>query len=163
MTDDGLARRGPRAGSTSGGPLPALRQFTLDLAIHLPAPPPRVWSALTLDIDRWWNYRLRERARCIIEPEVGGRWVQAWDSGGALFGTFTVWDPPHLLVVTGQLAMTGPAHNVLELRLAGAGGGTEVTVRHDAFGRFDADAGAIYEAGWRELLGVSLRRHLGGG
>jgi uncharacterized protein YndB with AHSA1/START domain len=150
------------SGRATGFATANIRQFSRELTLYLPAPPHRVWSAFTIDIDRWWNYRLRDRTRCLIEPEVGGRWIQSWDNGGALFGTFTVWDPPHLLVATGPLAMTRAAHNVLELQFREADGGeaTEMTVRHHAFGDFDEDTGEIYEAGWRELFGVSLREHL---
>jgi uncharacterized protein YndB with AHSA1/START domain len=160
MTDNGRPRGGELKRTPAGPTATAIRHFSYEVAFQLPAPVPRVWTAFTLDIDRWWNYRLRDRTRCIIEPEVGGRWIQAWDSGGALFGTFTVWDPPHLLMVTGALAMTRPAQNVLELQFGEIDGGTEVTVRHRAFGDFDHDAGEMYEAGWRELIGVSLRQHL---
>jgi uncharacterized protein YndB with AHSA1/START domain len=161
MTDNGRPSAGQRHGRRKTDTVaPAMRQFSYELAFYLPAPPPRVWSAFTLDIDQWWNYRLRDRARCLIQPEVGGQWIQAWDNGGALFGTFTVWDPPHLLVVAGPLAMMRPAHNVLEVQFGAVDGGTEVTIRHHSFGDFDADTGEIYEAGWQELIGVSLRDHL---
>jgi len=137
-----------------------LRHFSYELGIYVAAPPPKVWQALTLDIDHWWNYRLRDRTRCIIEPGVGGRWMQAWDSGGALFGTFTVWDPPHVLVVSGPLAMTKPAHNRLEFELVPADTGTKVWVRHQAYGDFDADTPEIYANGWNELIGQSLYNYV---
>src|SRR4051812_34021950 len=103
------------------------------MAVYLPAPPNRAWAAFTLDVDHWWTYRLRDRTRCVIEPYVGGRWLQEWDNGGALFGTFTVWDPPTMLCLIGPLAMTRPAHNLLEFHFEPADQGTRLTVRHEAF------------------------------
>jgi uncharacterized protein YndB with AHSA1/START domain len=140
-----------------------LRHFSYEIGIFLPAPPPKVWAAFTLDLDHWWTYRLRERTRCIIEPGVGGRWVQAWDSGGALFGTFTVWDPPRLLVLDGPLAMTTPAHNRLEFEFAPVESATKLWIRHRAYGDFDVDAEATYVNGWRELIGSSLHEYLSKG
>lgn len=133
-----------------------MQHFEYEVNIFLPVPPPRLWAAFTLDIDRWWTYRLRDRTRCKIEPFVGGRWTQEWDSGGALFGHFTVYDPPHVLAVTGPLAMTRPAHNVLEFIFDAADTGTRMTVHHEAFGAFDAGTDEIYANGWKDLIGVSL-------
>jgi uncharacterized protein YndB with AHSA1/START domain len=146
-------------GITPAAP-PALEQFAYELSLYLPAPPPRVWAAFTLDIDHWWSYRLRDRTRCIIEPQVGGRWMQEWDNGGALFGNFTVWDPPKLLCVTGPLAMTRPAYNLLEFQFDAADTGTQVTIRHEAFGTFEADTAEMYANGWRELIGRSLHAYV---
>jgi uncharacterized protein YndB with AHSA1/START domain len=152
MGDDGLPAAHPAS---------TLRQFSYRIEVELPAPPHQVWAAFTLEIDRWWNYRLRARTRCRIDPTVGGLWIQEWDNGGAVFGTFTVWDPPHLLVLTGSMAMTRPAHNVLEVHFAPApGDATTLAVEHHSFGAFAAGTGAMYEAGWRELVGESLRAHL---
>ncbi len=137
-----------------------LQHFAYEQTIYLPAPPPKVWAAFTLDIDHWWSYRLRDRTRCTIETRVGGRWMQEWDNGGALFGNFTVWDPPKLLCVTGPLAMTRPAHNLLEFQFDAADTGTQVTIRHEAFGTFDPDTGDMYASGWRELIGRSLHSYL---
>lgn len=143
------------------GPVPfEVQHFAYTSVIHLPAPPSRCWAAFTLDIDQWWTYRLRDRTRCTIETFVGGRWMQEWDGGGALFGTFTVWDPPHLLCVTGPLAMSRPAHNLLEFQFEAAGDGTDVAIRHEAFGDFDGDTGEMYANGWRELIGGSLNNYL---
>lgn len=136
------------------------QRFSYQVSFFLPAPPPKVWVGLVLEMDRWWTYRLRDRTRVIIEPEVGGRWIQQWDSGGALFGTFTVFDPPSLLCVSGPLAMTRPAFNWLEFSLAAVEGGTTLTLRHQARGEFDADTASIYENGWQELIGTGLYNFL---
>ena len=151
------AERSPteaRAHVPGGGA--TLRAFDYEVNVYIPAPPARVWAAFTLDIDHWWTYRLRDRTRCKIEPFVGGRWTQEWDSGGALFGHFTVYDPPHLLVVTGPLAMSKPATNVLEFIFEPADTGTKITIHHQAFGDLDPDTEEIYANGWKELIGASL-------
>jgi uncharacterized protein YndB with AHSA1/START domain len=145
------------------GGAPGFRRFSYEVSFFLAAPPTKVWIALVHEIDRWWTYRLRDRTRCVIEAQVGGRWMQEWDNGGALFGTFTVFDPPSLLCVTGPMAMTRPAHNWLQFSLAPVEGGTTLTLVHDAVGDFDADTGDIYESGWQELIGTALRAWLARG
>ena len=137
-----------------------LQRFSYEIGIYLPAPPPQAWIAFTRDIDVWWTYRLRDRTRCVIEPVVGGRWMQEWDNGGALFGNFTVWDPPNLICVVGPLAMTRPAHNLLEFQFEPADTGTKLTVRHQSFGDFEAGTDEMYQNGWHELIGQSLHAHL---
>ncbi len=137
-----------------------LNQFSYEMSIYLAAPPPKVFGAFVNEIDRWWTYRLRDRTRCTIEPWVGGRWLQEWDNGGALFGTFTVFDPPRLLCISGPLAMSRAAQNLLQFQFDPADTGTNVVVSHQAFGDFDADTADIYRNGWDELIGSSLRDYL---
>lgn len=147
----------------AAGDFPGFRRFAYAVDFFLPAPPTRVWIALVHEIDRWWTYRLRDRTRVVIEPEVGGRWIQEWDNGGALFGTFTVFDPPRLLCITGPMAMTRPAHNWLQFSLEPVADGTKLTLQHDAVGDFDADTGDIYESGWQELIGSALHAYVQAG
>jgi uncharacterized protein YndB with AHSA1/START domain len=146
--------------SITQGFLQGLDRFAYELTFSLTAPPPRVWTSFVNDIDHWWTYRLRDRTRVVIEPEVGGRWMQVWDSGGALFGNFTVFDPPSLLCVTGPLAMTRPAFNWLEFIFEPTATGTKLTLRHQAIGEFDADTASIYENGWGELIGSAFQGYL---
>lgn len=133
-----------------------IERFAYEVSIFLPVPAPRAFSAFVNDLDRWWTFRLRDRTRCIIEPHVGGRWMQEWDNGGALFGNFTVFDPPKMLVITGPLAMTQPAYNRVEFRFEPVEGGTKLWVLHQAFGEFEPDTADMYTDGWEELLGGSL-------
>ena len=141
-------------------PMGDWQRFSYEVSFYLPAPPPKVWVSFVQEIDRWWSYRLRDRTRVTIEAEVGGRWMQQWDSGGALFGTFTVFDPPSLLCVTGPLAMTRPAFNWLEFAFDAADAGTKLTLRHQAMGEFDPDTASIYENGWQELIGTAFYDYL---
>ena len=154
-----VAIAGSGAGSAASAPF-VLSHFEYEQHIFLPASPARVWAAFTLDVDQWWTYRLRDRTRCTIETFVGGRWMQEWDNGGALFGNFTVWDPPKMLALVGPLAMTRPAHNVLEFLFDQTDGGTQVIVRHEAYGVFDDDTEEMYASGWRDLIGGALRSYL---
>jgi uncharacterized protein YndB with AHSA1/START domain len=128
------------------------------LRVFLPAPPPIVFGAFQGHVDRWWGYRLRERARVVVEPRVGGRFAQEWDNGGALFGHFTVWDPPQLIVLTGPLAMTRPVLNTVELHFADVPDGTQLEITHRAVGDLEADAREMYASGWQELFGSDLHR-----
>jgi uncharacterized protein YndB with AHSA1/START domain len=134
-----------------------LNQFSYELSIYIGAPPPKVFGAFVNEIDRWWTFRLRDRTRCTIEPWVGGRWMQEWDNGGALFGNFTVFDPPRLLCIAGPLAMSRAAQNLLQFEFDPADTGTSVVITHQAFGDFDPDTAEIYRNGWDELIGSALR------
>lgn len=137
-----------------------LRSFAVDVSVFLPVHPRRCFVAFTTEIDRWWTYRIRDGARSVIEPQAGGRWLQAWENGELLFGTFTLWDPPQRVRVAGPLAMDGFAHNVVDFSFAEADGGTRVNVAHRAIGDFDPSAAELYRTGWHELLDGPLRDHL---
>lgn len=128
--------------------------------VFLPVPPPRAFAAFANDIDSWWGYRLRDRARCTIEARVGGRFTQEWDNGGMLFGEFTVWDPPSLIVLRGPLTMTRPVLNTVEFLFEPAPDGTHLSVTHRAVGDLEAGDRDLYESGWRELLGDGLFRYV---
>lgn len=134
----------------------AVETFAFEVAFFLPVPHQRAYNTFVNEVDHWWSYRMHERARCILEPEVGGRWMQTWDNGGALFANVLLIDPPRLLRVGGPLAMTRPAHNVVDFAFEPITDGTTLTVSHRGYGELEDEAGQMYLAGWQELIGESF-------
>jgi hypothetical protein len=89
-----------------------------------------------------------------LERFPGGRWFRdLGDNRGHLWGFVQVIKPPTLLEVQGPMFMSYPVAGHVQFRLAEAGAGTTVTVRHRAFGLIE-DAhreGAV--KGWQQILG----------
>lgn len=147
----------------AAGPSVALSTIAVDVTVFLPVPPVRAFTSFLNDVDHWWTYRVRDRARCILEPEIGGRWMQTWDNGGSLFGIITVIDPPQMIRVQGPLAMTGAAMNVVDFIFEEAPDGTHLIVQHRGFGDIEEGSAEMYESGWHELLGESFHAWLSRG
>ena len=145
----------------SAGDAPATSStLCVEIAFFLPVPQQKAYTLFLNDVDHWWTYRVRDRARCELEPVVGGRWMQSWDGGGALFAIFTVVDPPQLVRISGPLAMTKPAVNVVDFVFEPLPDGTRLTVLHRAFGDLEPGSEEMYESGWKELIGESFHAYV---
>jgi uncharacterized protein YndB with AHSA1/START domain len=108
------------------------------VALRIAAPPSRVFTAFTAEIDQWWHpnglFQLNGRSdgRLAIEAGPGGRIVEAYPDGGRFeVGHVRVWDPPDRLVFSWRAA-SFPADRETEVhvRFEDAGGGTRVVVEH---------------------------------
>jgi uncharacterized protein YndB with AHSA1/START domain len=70
-------------------------------------PPERAFALFTADIDQWWRrgpaYRVRERSVLSIEPFVGGRLFESFETTAGTrvlpTGEVLVWEPPVRLVL----------------------------------------------------------------
>jgi hypothetical protein len=88
-----------------------------------------------------------------LERFPGGRWFRdLGNNAGHLWGFVQVIKPPTLLEIHGPLFMSYPVASHLQIRLAEVAGGSQVTLRHRAFGLIE-DAhreGAV--KGWQQIL-----------
>ena len=136
--------------------------FEIELDVRIGASRHVVWVMLTMEVDRWWSFRVIELlfpAAMVIEPRVGGRFYEdAGEGMGALWGT--VWDyvPSKLLCLSGPLGMRTPVTNVLQYELEESGKQTHVKLTHRAIGLMERDTKERYADGLRQLLD-SLKAH----
>ena len=132
---------------------------------HYPAPVDRVWHALTdREAMRDWYFDIPA-----FTPEEGSVFEFYEPGGQQRFlhrCTITKVEPMRLLQHTWTYPNQSLGSSLVSWELQAEGEGTRVTLMHEGIERL-ADGGPEfvaenYEAGWKEILGVSLRNYLGG-
>ena len=123
----------------------------LTLERLLPAPPERVWAALTEPgaLAAWfWPARMGTVASA--EPRQGGRYrIDATAAGMAVSGEYLTVEPPALLVFTWRWDGE-PDETVVTIALSPQEGGTRLRLRHDRFG--DPEHADRHRTGWTDCL-----------
>jgi hypothetical protein len=88
-----------------------------------------------------------------IEPWPGGRWFRdLGDNNGHFWGHVQAIRRPTLLEITGPLFMSSAVVSNVQYRLAEAGGGTLITLRHSALGIIPDGYREGTSQGWTKLL-----------
>lgn len=107
-------QKGVRAGETAIDD-----RRPIELEVELPAPPGRVFQALTDEIDSWWSYRIVADSHMYLEPHVGGRFYEVFDKGGgALYALVTYLKPDEEIRLTGSMGLAGEgANNAIHISL----------------------------------------------
>jgi len=101
--------------------------FSLDYRVRLNAPPERVFKALTDEVQQWWPHTYNDNpAAIVLEPQLGGRFMELWDSEGrgVLLGRVEIFDPPKVLRVRGSIGMNLAVDVVYTVTLEEMEGGT---------------------------------------
>ncbi len=133
--------------------------------VTVEVPPEEAFALFTEDIGLWWKrdtpyWNDRERGLSIrIEPEVGGRFIEAHDletGDGLEVGRVTAWEPGRRLALTWtQRGWPEGAFTQLEITFEPAGDGTRVRLEHTGFEQVPGALEFVggYDAGWKEVLG----------
>jgi uncharacterized protein YndB with AHSA1/START domain len=128
------------------------------------AEPERVFAALTNGVDVWWTIRYRQASTVEIEPYVGGRLFERWEDGAWIrYATVTRVNPPVLLALAGPLGMTDGSVSDVAFILAGAKGGTLLTLIHHMADAESDEIEAAYREGWVAMLFDSLKPYIESG
>ena len=120
------------------------------VSVSVAVPPSLAFELFTADIDRWWRRGLKFRHSASssgllrIEPEVGGRLFESFDSGGSLHvievGLVEVWEPPRRLSFTWRNAnFAADESTAVDIEFAPIQSGTMVTVTHRGLSALRAD------------------------
>jgi len=127
------------------------RMSGLTVERHIPAPPERVWRALTdpAELAAWfWPPRFETVAE--LETREGGALrIASAPAELAVTGTVTAVDPGHGFSTTWRWDGEDIETRVT-IALTPDGDGTRVTVRHDGFA--DGEAAAEHVRGWNDCL-----------
>jgi uncharacterized protein YndB with AHSA1/START domain len=125
-------------------------------------PPEEAFRIFTDGIATWWPLETRsiygsDATTVVLEGRVGGRLYEVSGEGKeGVWGTVTVWEPPHRLVCEWRLPPGGPVGTDLEIRFQPEGEGTRVELEHRGWERHGASAAELrgmYAAGWDDVLG----------
>ena len=95
----------------------------------------------------------------VLECFPGGRWYRDLGDGqGHCWGFVQAIRKPTLLEISGPLFMSSAVSNNLQYRLKAVDDGTELRLRHSAFGVIDPAHRTGVSRGWHELLERVVRR-----
>jgi uncharacterized protein YndB with AHSA1/START domain len=139
---------------------------TIHAAIDLPAPPDRVFQALTTpaQLAAWWGSEDLYRTHSWqVDLRVGGVWsCQAEGPQGksSVRGKYLEIDRPKLLVVTWEPSWDDFQTTTIRYDLQPTPAGTRLKVTHTGFGP-RADSCQGHAAGWNRVL-EWLAAHLAG-
>jgi uncharacterized protein YndB with AHSA1/START domain len=149
------------------------------ISVAVAVPPARAFEIFTEDIDRWWRrgrkYRHSESRSGLlrIEPGVGGRLFESFESGGAPqvveVGVIRVWQPPNLVNFIWRNAnFAADEATEVNIEFAPTASGTLITVTHSGLSTLREDHPArhgLQSAEFNRMIGLwwgeqmsSLRR-----
>lgn len=117
---------------------------------HLPAPPERVWRAISSEEFAAWFWPPRFASQVTIDARAGGTFhVRSAAMGMGASGSFEAVEPPRRLVASWRWdGEDGETRVTIEVTPDGAG--TAVTVVHDGFP--DDASAAAHATGWSDCL-----------
>jgi DNA-binding transcriptional ArsR family regulator/uncharacterized protein YndB with AHSA1/START domain len=157
-----LARQEGAAARENSGP----DQHTINLEVAIEAAPVRVFRALTEEINRWWSFRFVTDSLVFLEPRVGGRFYEAFNSGGgALYAFITYLKPGEEIRLNGSLGLAEEGENNI-IRITLQPESPERTQLHLSH-RFLQPTNVItvdtYKRSWLELLTQNLKPYVESG
>ena len=134
--------------------------------VRVTAPLAHAFEVFTAGLSRWWprehGVGKKPIARVLMEPKLGGRWLEfAEDGTETTVATILAWDPPHRLVLAWQInAQWQPdatAGSEVEISFAADGpNATQVELLHHKFETLGPDGGASMrrdvDGGWPSLI-----------
>lgn len=126
---------------------PAIQTLYVRKDRHIAAPIEIVFETVLEPIWRFAEMSLK------LEAWPGGRWYRdLGDNAGHLWGHVQVIKPPKLLEITGPMFMSYAAASHLQYRLTDEGGGTRLTLTHQAIGLILPEHLEGVTKGWTEWL-----------
>ena len=126
--------------------------FDLHAEVRIDAPIEVVWRSLVEDVGAWWPHNFSDEPRISMEPWVGGRFMEEWDGGSALYALVTHMVTGARLTISGPMGMRGARQYVKTYELAADGDVTVVTTTASVLGDIDDEIREGYRTGGEELL-----------
>jgi uncharacterized protein YndB with AHSA1/START domain len=131
--------------------------FEVHAEIAIDAPRDVVWRSLIEDVGSWWPHTF-EDGRVSLEPWIGGRFMEEWDGGGALYAVVTHLIAETRLTTSGQMGMPGARQYVKTFELESDGDRTIVRTTASTLGDISDERRDNYRQGGLELLDA-LKAH----
>ncbi len=136
------------------------RLVKIENEITLNAPMQKVFDALTVKMDEWWQFRRNPNSKIIFEPHVGGRMFEDWGDGkGILYGMNTAYDPPNSFCSAGVTGWNA-SNFITWHRLEADGNKTIVKKSMQLFGDVTDDLVSMIEQGNRAIMEKQLKDYV---
>jgi hypothetical protein len=132
--------------------------FEVHAEIEIDAPRDVVWRSLIEDVGSWWPHSFQDGSRISLEPWIGGRFMEEWDGGGALYALVTHLIAEARLTTSGHMGMPGARQYVKTYELEPAGERTIVRTTASTLGDISDERRENYRRGGLELLDA-LKAH----
>ncbi len=142
-------------------------------SIFVKATPERAFEVFTKDMSSWWPLASHHISKvdavaAVIEPFVGGRWVERGTDGSECdWGKVLAWEPPARLVLAWQISAAwqhdAQLMTEVEVRFTAENGGTRVDLEHRLLRNFGAKADEMRgifdsQGGWAGMLAAFTTR-----
>lgn len=141
------------------------KTVVVKLTYNIEAPLERVWKVITEEAGSWWDSEfvaLPGSPGVLLEPHLGGRIYEETPDGKMLeWARVIAINPPHSIDFQGLMtpAFGGPTLTTVQLSLAEAGSGTEMTMTEGLLGRVTDESLAQMKQGWDFLFGQKLKTY----
>jgi uncharacterized protein YndB with AHSA1/START domain len=126
--------------------------FEVHAEVEVAAPSDVVWRSLIEDVGSWWPHSFSDDPRISMEPWIGGRFMEEWEGGGALYALVTHIVEGERLTVSGAMGMKGARQYVKTYELEAAGERTIVRTTASTLGDIPDELREGYRVGGIELL-----------
>lgn len=135
-------------------------QPPIELTVTLQATPEQVFQALTDEIDAWWSYRIMADSHMYLEPQVGGRFYEAFKlGGGALYASVNYLKPGEEIRLAGSMGLAEEAvKNVIYLTMSPQQpDATHLKISHHFLDRVNEITFETFKRSWMELFAHQLK------
>jgi len=131
--------------------------FEVHAEIEIDAPRDVVWRSLIEDVGSWWPHSFQD-GTISLEPWIGGRFMEEWEGGGALYAVVTHLVAGTLITTSGQMGMPGARQYVKTYELESVGDRTIVRTTASTLGDISEERRENYRQGGLSLLDA-LKAH----
>lgn len=131
--------------------------------VMVDAPVEKAFRVFTQGIAAWWPLRTKSVGRerttsAAFEERVGGRlYERAANGDETVWGTISVWEPPHRIVYTWHPGRGEETSQEVEMRFVPEGSRTRIDFEHrgwERLGERGAEARREYDGGWDEVFAL---------
>jgi len=162
-----LVQISQQSAPTMGTVKKTIMTATFSIEHQFNASPPRLWRALTVEINDWWPRDLlyySNNSDLNIEVEVGGKLMErSGQNDGFLWAQVIGYQIDRQLLLKGQLIpqLGGPAISFLQFECSKKAKGLSILAFScTLFGEFDNKSIQTQQQNWERLIKKSLGEHL---
>ncbi|HEX2573982.1 MAG TPA: SRPBCC domain-containing protein [Polyangia bacterium] len=139
--------------------------FTIEDSVVVPGTPEAVFDAMTGDVSGWWDHTFSAKPkRLVIEPRVGGAFLEIFDDAGngTQHATVTYVDRGKRLRFVGPLGLAGQAIEMIHTIdfSPAAPGMTQVKLTVRGLGEIEKEWPPLVDQVWHHFLAERFKPYM---